>query len=41
MKLNLLPEWAQEKFAEFSVEEAAEQEQAEEKMEMGGIEQCG
>ena len=41
VKLNLLPEWAQEKFAEFSVEEAAEQEQAEEKMEMGGIEQCG
>ena len=41
MKLNLLPEWAQEKFAEYSVEEA-ELEEAEEKieeMQMGGIQQ--
>ena len=41
VKLNLLPEWAQEKFAEYSVEEA-ELEEAEEKieeMQMGGIQQ--
>jgi hypothetical protein len=41
VKLNLLPEWAQEKFAEYAVEEA-ELEEAEEKieeMQMGGIQQ--
>ena len=39
VKLNLLPEWAQEKFAEFSVEEAVGQEQTEETMDIGGIKQ--
>ncbi|MBE7100202.1 MAG: DUF3849 domain-containing protein [Clostridiales bacterium] len=39
VKLNLLPEWAQEKFAEFSVEETSEQEQTEETMDIGGIKQ--
>ena len=34
VKLNLLPEWAQEKFAEFSVEEAVGQEQTEETMDI-------
>ena len=39
VKLNLLPEWAQEKFAEFSVEETVGQEQTEETMDIGGIKQ--
>ena len=41
VKLNLLPEWAQEKFAEFSVEEAKEAQTEKEEIEMGGMEQCG
>ena len=39
VKLNLLPEWAQEKFAQFSVEEAKGEQTEQEEIAMGGIKQ--